>query len=162
MFNYECEKCNKLFCTTDKQIHPVCNHCKEVYNISDDYVYGSETCTEKESSADETTSMPKQHPLPSSSEPDLNSQVSSNESIVISEDAYLDLLTDMNAKLETLIKLQEQNQKHNATADEVTTDDIVRALWNIAANVTTLKKITVFMFVLFIVCNIIVATSFSH
>ena len=41
MFNYECELCNKPFCTTDEQKNPVCNHCKEAYNINDDYIYGT-------------------------------------------------------------------------------------------------------------------------
>lgn len=76
-------------------------------------------------------------------------------SSVSPEATNLDLLTDINEKLDALIEMQEQNQKHNATTDEAVTDDIVRALWNIAANVATLRNITMFMFVLFLISSVI-------
>mgnify|MGYP004551867871 FL=1 len=218
MFNYECELCNKPFCTTDEQKNPVCNHCKEAYNISDDYIYGTgeyakkkeppakiekkkpkppvgdgktcvmcgkehtgkyyvcDTCiyeynltdsqlyemgglreNPKEESPDETTAASEQKPQPTPSEPksETKPQALSKKSSISPGATNLDLLTDINEKLDTLIEMQEQNQKHNATTDEAVTDDIVRALWNIAANVATLRNITMFMFVLFLISSVI-------
>ena len=218
MFNYECELCNKPFCTTDEQKNPVCNHCKEAYNISDDYIYGTgeyakkkeppakvekkkpkppvgdgktcvmcgkehtgkyyvcDTCiyeynltdnqlyemgglreNPKEESPDEIHATPEQEPQPTPSEQksEAKPQALSKMSSVSPEATNLDLLTDINEKLDTLIEMQEQNQKHNATTDEAVTDDIVRALWNIAANVATLRNITMFMFVLFLISSVI-------
>lgn len=217
MFNYECELCNKPFCTTDEQKNPVCNHCKEAYNISDDYIYGTgeyakkkeppakvekkkpkppvgdgktcvmcgkehtgkyyvcDTCiyeynltdsqlyemgglreNPKEESPNETTAASEQEPQPTPSEPksEQKPQALSKKSSV-SPGTDLDLLTDINEKLDTLIEMQELNQKHNGTTEEAVTDDIVRALWNIAANVATLRNITMFMFVLFLVSSVI-------
>lgn len=71
------------------------------------------------------------------------------------EDADWNLLKDVNLKLETLIELQEQNQKHNGATEEALTDDIVRAVWNIAVNVATIKSIALFMFVLVVVSNVV-------
>lgn len=217
MFNYECELCNKPFCTTDEQKNPVCNHCKEAYNISDDYIYGTgeyakkkeppakvekkkpkppvgdgktcvmcgkehtgkyyvcDTCiyeynltdsqlyemgglreNPKEESPNETTAASEQEPQPTPSEPksEQKPQALSKKSSV-SPGTDLDLLTDINEKLDTLIEMQELNQKHNGTTEEAVTDDIVRALWNIAANVATLRNITMFMFVLFLISSVI-------
>ena len=214
MFNYECELCNKPFCTTDEQKNPVCNHCKEAYNISDDYIYGTgeyakkkeppakvekkkpkppvgdgktcvmcgkehtgkyyvcDTCIYeynltdnqlyemgglRENPKEESPATPEQEPQPTPSEQksEAKSQALSKMSSVSPEATNLDLLTDINEKLDTLIEMQEQNQKHNATTDEAVTDDIVRALWNIAANVATLRNITMFMFVLFLISSVI-------
>ena len=217
MFNYECELCNKPFCTTDEQKNPVCNHCKEAYNISDDYIYGTgeyakkkeppakiekkkpkppvgdgktcvmcgkehtgkyyvcDTCiyeynltdsqlyemgglreNPKEESPNETTAASEQEPQPTPSEPKSEAKPQAlSKKFSVNPGTDLDLLTDINEKLETLIEMQEQNQKHNATTDEAVTDDIVRALWNIAANVATLRNITMFMFVLFLISSVI-------
>lgn len=218
MFNYECELCNKPFCTTDEQKNPVCNHCKEAYNINDDYIYGTgeyakkkeppakvekkkpkppvgdgktcvmcgkehtgkyyvcDTCIyeynltdsqlyemgglrekPKEESPNETTAASEQEPQPIPSEPksEPKPQALSKKSSISPEATNLDLLTDINEKLDTLIEMQELNQKHNGTTEEAVTDDIVRALWNIAANVTTLRNITMFMFVLFLISSVI-------
>lgn len=218
MFNYKCELCNKPFCTTDEQKNPVCNHCKETYNISDDYIYGTgeyakkkeppakvekkkpkppvgdgKTCAicgkehtgkyyvcdaciyeynltdsqlyemgglrenPKEEAPDEISATPEQEPQPTPSEQksEAKPQALSKMSSVSPEATNLDLLTDINEKLDTLIEMQEQNQKHNAITDEAVTDDIVRALWNIAANVSTLRNITMFMFVLFLISSVI-------
>lgn len=217
MFNYECELCNKQFCTTDEQKNPVCNHCKEAYNISDDYIYGTgeyakkkeppakvekkkpkppvgdgktcvmcgkehtgkyyvcDTCiyeynltdsqlyemgglreNPKEESPNETTAASEQEPQPTPSEPKSEAKPQAlSKKFSVNPGTDLDLLTDINEKLETLIEMQEQNQKHNATTDEAVTDDIVRALWNIAANVATLRNITMFMFVLFLISSVI-------
>ena len=218
MFNYECELCNKPFCTTDEQKNPVCNHCKEAYNISDDYIYGTgeyakkkeppakvekkkskppvgngktcvmcgkehtgkyyvcDTCiyeynltdnqlyemgglreNPKEESPDEATAASEQEPQPTPSEPksETKPQALSKKSSISHGNTDLDLLTDINEKLDTLIEMQELNQKHNGTTEEAVTDDIIRALWNIAANVATLRNITMFMFVLFLISSVI-------
>ena len=111
----------------------------------------------KEESPDEISATPEQEPQPTPSEQksEAKPQALSKMSSVSPEATNLDLLTDINEKLDTLIEMQEQNQKHNATTDEAVTDDIVRALWNIAAIVSTLRNITMFMFVLFLISSVI-------
>ena len=111
----------------------------------------------KEESPDETSAASEQEPQPTPSEPkaEAKPQALSKMSSVSPEATNLDLLTDINEKLDTLIDMQEQNQKHNAITDEAVTEDIVRALWNIAANVATLRNITMFMFVLFLISSVI-------
>lgn len=47
------------------------------------------------------------------------------------------------------------NRKHNGATEEALTDDIVRAVWNIAANVATIKSIALFMFVLVVVSSVV-------
>ena len=110
----------------------------------------------KKESPDEIPATPEQEPQPTPSEPksEQKPQALSKKSSV-SPGTDLDLLTDINKKLDTLIEMQELNQKHNGTTEEAVTDDIVRALWNIAANVATLRNITMFMFVLFLISSII-------
>lgn len=218
MFNYECELCNKSFSATEKQKNPVCPSCRELYNINDDYIYGTgeyakkktpieqtkkkeskppvgdgKTCAicgkehtgkyyvcdaciyeynltdsqlyemgglrknPKEESPDEATAASEQEPQPTPSEPksETKPQALSKKSSISHGNTDLDLLTDINEKLDTLIEMQELNQKHNGTTEEAVTDDIVRALWNIAANVATLRNITMFMFVLFLISSVI-------
>lgn len=47
------------------------------------------------------------------------------------------------------------NRKHNGATEEALTDDIVRAVWNIVANVATIKSIALFMFVLVVVSSVV-------
>lgn len=137
----------------------VCDTCIYEYNLTDSQLYemGGLRESPKEKSPNETTAASEQEPQPAPSEPksEAKPQALSKMSSVGPEAANLDLLTDINEKLDTLIEMQELNQKHNGATEEAVTDDIVRALWNIAANVTTLRNITMFMFVLFLMSSVI-------
>lgn len=210
MFNYECELCNKSFCTTDEQKNPVCNNCKEIYNISDDYIYGTGEYAEKENpdtkkekkepktpvgdgktcvmcgkknagkyyvcdacifeynltqeqlnemgglreKSDQTSNLATQKNEPK--KPEVQHNVEKDEKLSTyskeeTEDNYLRQLHNIDSKLDSLIELENRNVSQNDRIDNAMYDDVVKALWSIAANIKTIKSITLFMFVLFII-----------
>ena len=54
MFNYECELCNKSFSATEEQKNPVCPSCRELYNINNDYIYGTGEYAKKKTPIEQT------------------------------------------------------------------------------------------------------------
>ena len=57
MFNYECELCNKSFSATEEQKNPVCPSCRELYNINNDYIYGTGEYAKKKTPIEQTKSQ---------------------------------------------------------------------------------------------------------
>lgn len=164
MHQYECELCKSAYSTNEDQKNHVCDTCRKIYDVEDDYIYGLGEYADEKKKTITNSIIREEHCAPQTQEHFLKTEDPRKNSVPTSkaaltkdssqkqpENDYMVQLHNINSNLEKLIDLEIRNVNLNESIDNAMYENVIKTLCSIATNIKTLKNIAVIMFTLFII-----------